>query len=788
MNIGQKFTYWEFIKEHGVVIPLIQRDYAQGREGKEDLRKRFLGDLKSALDGRKSLVLDFVYGVIDDDNHIIPLDGQQRLTTLWLLHWYIYLKSEKNAMQDKLDVFRSFTYQTRISSRSFCEALCDHFSELRNSHEIRKDIVGQTWFMSEWEQDPTVKAMLNMLGGTEQSIETVFGSCNTDKFQSYWKALFDPAVNCPIVFYYLPIDGEVLQNPDDIYIKMNARGEHLTDFENFKADLVKYVGENRLDWECFDKQHPELELSKMIDDQWTNVFWNDLEESQKKCDNPLPSVDKQFFAFLNRFFLNRILKEISMSEKEMNKFGTKEFEKRFGNDSKEVKLLRLFFYLYSNKEAEVGLSGYRDFQIYKDAGVIEPDVFQELKNVFQRLDELRNVQKDVNKRRSHFRPNWNSDDANSNDERKLFYYLPRFFDSKDSDSVSVSPITQLQRVVFYGICCYLESGAYDAKSFNEWVRFVWNMAENSDIQNIQSMKEAIIKIDGVKTCSHNIIDYLKTANNPEGGDSYLSRQWDEEIRKAKNYDKKRNVIIAAEKEFKGSIRFLLTVDNRFLKSSYVDKAKKLINPDDKDDYKWLLTILKYIPFDSLDWFDDKKKSLEFKVKTGDKIKAVNRFEYIGTAMRSYLDFQKSTVTPSTVTPDWVNTLLILGSKDTNWKKLMEYSSAKMIRKYFWWDKNTPTGIYLYKGSVWKKDDCILLASQVPDLQEKIKNRNKFINNKLEAGGWELCFDDALLDQEKISPDNGNKHYGRAIVLKNGDKFLYCGVDKYYEGVAEKEYN
>ena len=783
MNIGQKYTYWKFINEHGVVIPLIQRDYAQGREGKEDLRKRFLGDLKSALDAAtQPLVLDFVYGVKDDDNHIVPLDGQQRLTTLWLLHWYIYLKSEEKVMKKTLGVFRSFTYQTRVSSRSFCEALCDHnhFSDLRVGQKIRKDIVGQTWFMSEWEQDPTVKAMLNMLGGTEQSIETVFGSCNKSNFQRYWKALVGLAENCPIAFHYLPIDGEVLQNPDDIYIKMNARGERLTDFENFKADLIKYVGENS-DWAGFDEQHPELVISKLIDDDWTNVFWNDLVEEQKKCKDPLPSVDKQLFAFLNRFFLNRILKEINLSEKEMNTFGTKEFEDKHKKDSKEEKLLRLFFYLYSNKEAEVGLSGYRDFQIYKDAGVITPDVFQDLKKVFQGLIEVFKGQNDVLERRNVFRPKWDSGNADK-DEDKQFYFLPRL-DSKDSDSESViSPITQPQRVVFYGICCYLESGAYEDKSFNEWVRFVWNMAENSDIQNIQSMKEAIIKIGDVKACSHNIIDYLKTAKE-ESGDSYLSRQWNEEICKANKYDVKQDEIIAAEAKFKGSIRFLLTADNHFLNRSCVKKAEDLINPDDKDDYKWLLTILKYIPFDSLDWFDDKKKSLEFKVKTGDKIKAVNRYEYIGTAMRSYLDSQESTVTP-----DWVNTLLILGSKDTNWKKLMEYSSAKMIRKYFWWDKNTPTGIYLYKGSVWKKDDCILLASKDGELQNKINKRNEFIKTKLEAGGWVLCFDDALLDQEKITPNNVDKHYGRAIVLKKGDKFLYCGVDRYFEGDVEIEYN
>ena len=43
-------AFWNFIKNNTVEIPIIQRDYAQGRLGKENLRKNFLADLKKALD------------------------------------------------------------------------------------------------------------------------------------------------------------------------------------------------------------------------------------------------------------------------------------------------------------------------------------------------------------------------------------------------------------------------------------------------------------------------------------------------------------------------------------------------------------------------------------------------------------------------------------------------------------------------------------------------------------------------------------------------------------------
>lgn len=91
-NNTKAISFWNFLKENTIEIPIIQRDYAQGRLGKETLRKNFLRDLKNALDKGETIKLDFVYGSTENDI-LNPLDGQQRLTTLWLLHWYIALRA-----------------------------------------------------------------------------------------------------------------------------------------------------------------------------------------------------------------------------------------------------------------------------------------------------------------------------------------------------------------------------------------------------------------------------------------------------------------------------------------------------------------------------------------------------------------------------------------------------------------------------------------------------------------------------------------------------------------------
>ena len=119
--ITKAISFWQFLSKYSIEIPIIQRDYAQGRDGQEKLRQSFLENIRQALEGEKTIKLDFVYG---SEKHgvLYPLDGQQRLTTLWLLHWYVALMAEK--LPEASSILSKFTYETRISSREFCRQLC----------------------------------------------------------------------------------------------------------------------------------------------------------------------------------------------------------------------------------------------------------------------------------------------------------------------------------------------------------------------------------------------------------------------------------------------------------------------------------------------------------------------------------------------------------------------------------------------------------------------------------------------------------------------------------------
>jgi uncharacterized protein with ParB-like and HNH nuclease domain len=81
-------TIKDILSENSIKIPKIQRDYAQGRCPSLEIKRirdSFLSALYDSLvKENKPIILDFIYGDIKDGS-LTPLDGQQRLTTLYLL-------------------------------------------------------------------------------------------------------------------------------------------------------------------------------------------------------------------------------------------------------------------------------------------------------------------------------------------------------------------------------------------------------------------------------------------------------------------------------------------------------------------------------------------------------------------------------------------------------------------------------------------------------------------------------------------------------------------------------
>jgi hypothetical protein len=236
-----------------IEIPLIQRDYAQGRLGRAvgRIRDSFLGVLHDAVTGGAPISLDFVYGDVDEGT-LRPLDGQQRLTTLFLLHWYLAHRADR---LDEEQGWKRFTYATRPSARLFCERLVT-CSPPPDVERLSAWIVDQPWYLYTWRHDPTIQSMLVML----DAIHALFSE---EDCAAAWDRLVSEA-SPAISFHLLPIE-EKMGLSEDLYIKMNSRGKPLTPFENFKARFEQLLEKS--------VPHRAEDFAKRVDGVWSDLLW-----------------------------------------------------------------------------------------------------------------------------------------------------------------------------------------------------------------------------------------------------------------------------------------------------------------------------------------------------------------------------------------------------------------------------------------------------------------------------------------------------------------------------------
>ncbi|WP_051776669.1 DUF262 domain-containing protein [Pseudorhizobium pelagicum] len=248
-----------------IEIPIIQRDFAQGRQNIEvkRIRRSFLDVLKQALTSEEEISLDFVYGDTKG-GRFIPLDGQQRLTSLYLLHWYLAVRCRVS--DEERDFIKRFTYHTRFSSRDFCAKLAT-ICPLLNDCRISEWLQDQHWFAGSWRKDPTIQSMLVVL----DDIQALFADVGDGSCHVAWTRLTSES-NPSITFELLSLEEMGLT--DELYIKMNSRGKPLTEFEHFKAQFEQMLKE-------FEEALPPAreqtgryaKFAKNIDQDWADLIW-----------------------------------------------------------------------------------------------------------------------------------------------------------------------------------------------------------------------------------------------------------------------------------------------------------------------------------------------------------------------------------------------------------------------------------------------------------------------------------------------------------------------------------
>ncbi len=469
---GERLSFFRLFsdKKFKVEIPIIQRDYAQGRPSESEVRDVFLDALYAYLEqGKPNRDLDFVYGSIlveGDSSRFVPLDGQQRLTTLFLLHWYLaQISREMELLRSVLckNHKSQFSYETRSSSSEFCDSLMACNLDMKNllkadpdkNNRLSKTILDKGWFYLSWTHDPTIQSMLTML----DSIHAKF-SKNPD----FFLRLIDEEQPV-ITFLFLNLDAFSLT--DDLYIKMNARGKPLTPFENFKAKFEQQIKSMRTDLPNYklgfsDKSVDGYEyFIHKVDTDWADIFWGYRNESTED-----DTFDDELMNFISLVIANYyLLEERTKSDKQIANI-----DKFFGTGGSVERL---------------------SFQNYKGLGCLSQGL---VKHLISMMDLLYSKGLDNGKLKPYLGSN-------------CYYSEDEIFKKVIKNNTSYQ-----EKLRFYAFYNCLAKGLTDA-GLMEWMRVVYNLTENTIFNTTEDYRDALISISKLSNGYESILDVLKSDCN-----------------------------------------------------------------------------------------------------------------------------------------------------------------------------------------------------------------------------------------------------------------------------------
>lgn len=606
MKHGTNISFWKFLEELGRIdklgridIPRIQRDYVQGVKDGTGLEIKGQRLVDAVLDAAKEgnlLVLDFIYGVINN-GVFYPLDGQQRLTLLWLLHWYLALRCGKLKEEKVKEELKKFTYSTRSSSKQFMSLLLDPKFEYDIFHkvDIDKQIEARSWFYTGWHNDPTIASMLVVL----RRIDEKFPKKSDDAdIENIWDRLTGDKSN--LLFHYL--DLEQYAKPDDLFIKMNARGKLLEPLDNFKSDLINHLKKGKYDdekQEWISKYDDEKkEWIRNFNGKWIELFWG-LCNIEKHCTGMdeksiPPSADSLFYRFICRLFIDRLI--LIKSKKAVNKIADSDIWENLYSAERGGKYSTLDPFIGKDPEPS---------NVNKKEEDGEDDLLdrsmRDIEEIMKNLTNGVNIISEINK---WAKPYW----TEKNNEE----YIP-------SGHCEAGALSNNNRPIFHAIVSFIrlvpieDKGIWESM-FKAWMRFVWNIHENSG-------SHAFSLTRSIEKYANELLTKLESTNQfyerlaginiepiEKNAETQLEWQVQEEIEKAYFRIKDENkdfikVLESIEEDFEGQIyvfykddrKASFPIDRNELKDRYAqwniykgkqlrDKTKSLLqrfcNPDE----------------------------------------------------------------------------------------------------------------------------------------------------------------------------------------------------------------
>ncbi|WP_026503952.1 DUF262 domain-containing protein [Butyrivibrio sp. NC3005] len=375
-------NFQELVKNKKIIIPIIQRDYAQGRNDPKaiSVRTRLIDEWIDILQN-PNLRMDFnyIYGN-ETDKIFYPVDGQQRLTSLYLLHWYLAMATDNTGEIDEW----KFDYKTRNSASEFFAFLhnvekSDELFEILHSDKSeadkQADIRNESWFKNKWENDPTVVSCVNflcMLSGKLSDYE--------EKFGTFWASLNN--TSCPAVYFTCLSDCDDKYAEIDAakkYTRMNARGKRLTNFENLKAMIDEIETKHIKDLAyCADDEQEALAdtISWSYDRAYIDCLYNSMQEnSLLEKTNAINEESEKWFRLVYYVYSlvneRNIPSDLSVSTINSNESYEdviyKISQERVSDDkiSKYLYMLKSVFEVLCNSGTELSFK-YKDFNIREE--------------------------------------------------------------------------------------------------------------------------------------------------------------------------------------------------------------------------------------------------------------------------------------------------------------------------------------------------------------------------------------------------------------------------------------
>ena len=520
----------EFLDKYTAVeIPILQRDYAQGRldpktKGMNRKGENFVSVLFNALREEKGLRMDIIYGSIEtrDGDHpeektFIPLDGQQRLTTLWLLHWYLSQWEERS--EEIASLLQRFTYTTRSTARDFCQRLCSlrlTRDELANPSEYFSE---KMWFTSKYSYDPTIQAMLNMLNAIakEQHKQPVsFDMLESLQFRSF--------------------DIGAYELTDELYIKMNRRGKQLESIENLKADFVGYLKKIGHDFSKPDS------YDRKLDHEWADMAWGHWENED---------FDIRYLRLFNRYFYKLWIIDNPPGEREKNSTPD-ELNLHFtGTDYRGFEAYEAILSTATEKGRLERMVRFFDF-LASDRGIMYSDY-------------LRNPWRDK--------------------EQQLVYpYL------LDVEGLSMLDRIALYALMLY-VDNALDEDLQSPEHYQAWMRVVWNLITDPKLRSYQAQRRYMLLLAKLAPHSTTIESFListdieKIGISSTGEEKARLKLEQDKLRYIERYPNRREALLRAEciPCLQGQVGFLLGIEGD---DDHFSKIVELTEKNIRADWAW----------------------------------------------------------------------------------------------------------------------------------------------------------------------------------------------------------